>query len=297
MLPFVAGSFAHGFTYSGHPVACAVAIEALKIYRYAALFVTWHSIPAPIKVIIFCYWRVLCENGISERDIPGHVKQIAPKFQDGIRAFADSPIIGEVRVSISELTNLPRGPLRFWAWIMFHESTNAQSSLRFWDRSAPAQRLLFLIRYMTTVLLCCRYVAWGWYWEPNSPTTNHRLIYSLLNGVSKCSTLYAMEYNRVRPYQSCSKILIEVTILEPKLKLNLLEFWKLKSVYLSHDTFFSGVGAIFGQECQKRGMLVRVAGDGIMMSPTLIMTPGEVDEVRPVDSQYGHRPLESRVPV
>uniref|UniRef100_A0A453CR33 4-aminobutyrate--pyruvate transaminase n=1 Tax=Aegilops tauschii subsp. strangulata TaxID=200361 RepID=A0A453CR33_AEGTS len=27
------GSFAHGFTYSGHPVACAVAIEALKIYR------------------------------------------------------------------------------------------------------------------------------------------------------------------------------------------------------------------------------------------------------------------------
>jgi hypothetical protein len=44
-------------------------------------------------------------------------------------------------------------------------------------------------------------------------------------------------------------------------------------------------------------MLVRVAGDGIMMSPTLIMTPGEVDEVRPVDSQYGHRPLESRVPV
>ena len=35
MFPFVAGSFAHGFTYSGHPVACAVAIEALKIYRYA----------------------------------------------------------------------------------------------------------------------------------------------------------------------------------------------------------------------------------------------------------------------
>jgi 4-aminobutyrate---pyruvate transaminase len=43
--------------------------------------------------------------------------------------------------------------------------------------------------------------------------------------------------------------------------------------------FFSGVGAIFGEECQKRGMLVRVAGDAIMMSPTLIMTPGEVDEV------------------
>jgi len=50
---------------------------------------------------------------------------------------------------------------------------------------------------------------------------------------------------------------------------------------LSVDTF-SGVGAIFGQECQKRGMLVRVAGDAIMMSPTLIMTPWEVDEVRSV---------------
>jgi hypothetical protein len=36
------------------------------------------------------------KNGIRERDIPGHVRQIAPKFQDGIRAFADSPIIGEV---------------------------------------------------------------------------------------------------------------------------------------------------------------------------------------------------------
>jgi 4-aminobutyrate--pyruvate transaminase len=41
----------------------------------------------------------------------------------------------------------------------------------------------------------------------------------------------------------------------------------------------SGVGAIFGQECQKRGMLVRVAGDSIMMSPPLTITADEVDEV------------------
>jgi len=68
--------------------------------------------------------------GISERDIPGHVRQIAPKFQDGIRAFADSPIIGEVCISLSELPNLPRG-----------------------------QRLLLLFKYMTTLLLYCRYVA------------------------------------------------------------------------------------------------------------------------------------------
>lgn len=30
----VLGSFSHGFTYSGHPVACAVALETLKIYQY-----------------------------------------------------------------------------------------------------------------------------------------------------------------------------------------------------------------------------------------------------------------------
>lgn len=42
----------------------------------------------------------------------------------------------------------------------------------------------------------------------------------------------------------------------------------------------SGVGPIFGSECVKRGMLVRVAGDNIMMSPPLVITPDEIDEVR-----------------
>ncbi|KAL3619008.1 hypothetical protein CASFOL_037236 [Castilleja foliolosa] len=28
------GVFSHGFTYSGHPVACAVALETLKIYKF-----------------------------------------------------------------------------------------------------------------------------------------------------------------------------------------------------------------------------------------------------------------------
>jgi 4-aminobutyrate---pyruvate transaminase len=59
------GSFAHGFTYSGHPVCCAVAIEALKIYE--------------------------------ERDILGHVRQVAPRLQQGLRRFADHPLVGEVR--------------------------------------------------------------------------------------------------------------------------------------------------------------------------------------------------------
>jgi hypothetical protein len=40
-----------------------------------------------------------------------------------------------------------------------------------------------------------------------------------------------------------------------------------------------GVGAYFGAQCEKDGMLVRVAGDNIMMSPPFIMSPEEVDVV------------------
>jgi 4-aminobutyrate--pyruvate transaminase len=59
------GVFAHGFTYSGHPVSSAVALETLKIYE--------------------------------ERDIVGHVQAIAPKMQKWIRSFADRPLVGECR--------------------------------------------------------------------------------------------------------------------------------------------------------------------------------------------------------
>ncbi len=59
------GVFGHGFTYSGHPVCAAVALETLAIYE--------------------------------ETDIVGHVKALAPNLQDGLRAFADHPIVGEVR--------------------------------------------------------------------------------------------------------------------------------------------------------------------------------------------------------
>ncbi|MFQ6016928.1 MAG: aspartate aminotransferase family protein [Kiloniellaceae bacterium] len=59
------GLFGHGYTYSGHPVCAAVALEALKIYE--------------------------------ERDIVGHVRRVGPRLQDGLRRFADHPLIGEVR--------------------------------------------------------------------------------------------------------------------------------------------------------------------------------------------------------
>ncbi|KAJ6825370.1 gamma-aminobutyrate transaminase 1, mitochondrial-like [Iris pallida] len=122
------GSFAHGFTYSGHPVSCAVALEAVKIYK--------------------------------ERNIVEKVQAISPRFQDGIKKFSESPIIGEIRG--------------------------------------------------TGLILATEFAN-------KSPTD-----------------LFPSEW---------------------------------------------GVGAIFGAECEKRGMLVRVAGDIIMMSPPFIISPGEVDEL------------------
>jgi 4-aminobutyrate--pyruvate transaminase len=59
------GVFGHGFTYSGHPVSAAVALEALTIYE--------------------------------ERDIVGHVREVAPVLQDGLCAFADHPLVGDAR--------------------------------------------------------------------------------------------------------------------------------------------------------------------------------------------------------
>ena len=59
------GTFGHGYTYTGHPVSAAVALETLKIYE--------------------------------ERDIVGMARKAAPRLQDGLRQFADHPLVGEVR--------------------------------------------------------------------------------------------------------------------------------------------------------------------------------------------------------
>ncbi len=59
------GLFAHGFTYSGHPVASAVAVKTLEIYK-----------------------RI---------DIVGHVQKVAPRFNERLKAFLDHPLVGEAR--------------------------------------------------------------------------------------------------------------------------------------------------------------------------------------------------------
>lgn len=59
------GAFGHGFTYGGHPVAAAVALEAQNIYQ--------------------------------ERNIVGHVQAIAPVFQSRLNGLSDHPLVGETR--------------------------------------------------------------------------------------------------------------------------------------------------------------------------------------------------------
>ncbi|KAG0594533.1 hypothetical protein M758_UG086200 [Ceratodon purpureus] len=60
------GTFGHGFTYGGHPVACAVALETLRIYK--------------------------------ERNILDHINEVvAPIFQTEMKKLASSPIVGEIR--------------------------------------------------------------------------------------------------------------------------------------------------------------------------------------------------------
>jgi 4-aminobutyrate--pyruvate transaminase len=59
------GSFSHGFTYAGHPVTTAVAMETLRIYE--------------------------------EMDMIGHVQRVGPYMQQVLGRFAGHPLIGDVR--------------------------------------------------------------------------------------------------------------------------------------------------------------------------------------------------------
>ncbi len=59
------GRFVHGYTYAGHPVATAVALETLKIY--------------------------------DEMDMIGHVKAMEPLFLGGLASLAEHPLVGDVR--------------------------------------------------------------------------------------------------------------------------------------------------------------------------------------------------------
>jgi len=59
------GTFGHGFTYSGHPVAAAVALKTIEIYQ--------------------------------ERDIVGHVREVAPRFLARLAKLGEHPLVGEAK--------------------------------------------------------------------------------------------------------------------------------------------------------------------------------------------------------
>ena len=59
------GVFGHGYTYSGHPLACAVALETLRIYE--------------------------------ADQVLAHVQKVAPRLQQGLQTFKDHPLVGAVR--------------------------------------------------------------------------------------------------------------------------------------------------------------------------------------------------------
>jgi 4-aminobutyrate--pyruvate transaminase len=59
------GYFGHGYTYSGHPVSAAVALETLRIYR---------------------------EDGVID-----NARRVGAHLQAGLRALGDHPLVGEAR--------------------------------------------------------------------------------------------------------------------------------------------------------------------------------------------------------
>ncbi|MGH1460458.1 MAG: aminotransferase [Neptuniibacter sp.] len=59
------GVFGHGYTYSGHPVACAVALKTLEIYQRDNLF--------------------------------AHAAKVGEYLQKRLREFQDHPLVGEIR--------------------------------------------------------------------------------------------------------------------------------------------------------------------------------------------------------
>ncbi|PHQ70349.1 MAG: aspartate aminotransferase family protein [Sneathiella sp.] len=60
------GAFAHGYTYSGHPVPAAVAMRTMEL--------------------------------MEERNILDHVRHVSHRFSERFKALADHPLVGEVRV-------------------------------------------------------------------------------------------------------------------------------------------------------------------------------------------------------
>lgn len=59
------GTFGHGYTYSGHPVACAVALKAIELYQ--------------------------------SRKIVAHVREVSPRFQRRLAKLGEHPLVADTQ--------------------------------------------------------------------------------------------------------------------------------------------------------------------------------------------------------
>lgn len=91
------GTFGHGYTAAGHPVAAAVALENLAI--------------------------------IEERDLVGNVRALAPRFAEGLGTFADHPLVVETRgigligaIELKPREGVPAGALGPRLFSILHEN-------------------------------------------------------------------------------------------------------------------------------------------------------------------------------
>jgi putrescine aminotransferase len=79
------GEFYHGYTYSGHPTACAVALENIRI--------------------------------LEDEDMIGRVRALSPYLREKMLTLSDHPLVGEVRteglIGAIELTSNKQTRARF----------------------------------------------------------------------------------------------------------------------------------------------------------------------------------------
>ena len=99
----ISGAFSHGFTYSGHPVSCAVAIEALKIYKWVGDYGSHFS-------ILICTFLTLNIHMTGR----GTYQNMSPKFPQGFKMVLK--LLPRV-VLLLERYNVTHQPICWSLWL------------------------------------------------------------------------------------------------------------------------------------------------------------------------------------
>ena len=102
------GTLGHGFTYGGHPVACAVGIKAIEIYE--------------------------------RLDMPGRVRGLAPRFAAHLDRLAGHPLVGEAR-HLGLVGGLEVAPLKSKAGFAAPGKVGARFAQELMDRGVIARAI------------------------------------------------------------------------------------------------------------------------------------------------------------